>query len=118
MQSYLRFDVSGVSGTLQSAKLRVFAYSGSNDGPAVYTSSSNWTEYGITWSNRPAPTSGAVDDKGYIADNTWVEYNVTPLVSSQGNGTYTFLFMTNSTDGTHFHSRQSAQPPQLVLTTN
>jgi hypothetical protein len=118
MQSYLRFTVSGVSGTVQNARLRVYAYDGTTNGPSVYSSSSSWSETGITWNNRPGLTSGAVDDKGYIATNTWVEYNVTQLVTGSGNGTYTFVLSTTSTDGSHFRSRQGSQPPQLVITTN
>lgn len=122
MQSYLRFSVSGLTGTVQSAKLRVFAYGGSTNGPAVYASSSSWSETAITWNNRPAVTGAPADNRGYIADNTWVEYNVKPLVSSLGNGTYTFVLVTDSYDGTHFYSREAGQighgseVPRLILT--
>jgi len=37
VESYLRFTVSGVLGTVQSAKLRLYNTSGAADGPAVYT---------------------------------------------------------------------------------
>src|SRR5215210_6394142 len=78
IESYLRFSVSGVSGTVSSARLRLYAYNGSVDGPAVYPTSNSWTERGttsgITWNKRPARTGGATDDKSAIAKNSWVEY--------------------------------------------
>lgn len=114
-QSYIRFSISGLSGTVQSAKLRVHSTSqGTKNGPAVYTSGNSWTETGITWSNRPSLTSSAYDNKGAISANTWTEYNVTPLVS--GNGTYTFVLIGDSSDDVIFSSREGSNPPQLVLT--
>src|SRR6266496_6765635 len=58
--------------------------------------------------------TGAVDNKGAIGTSSWVEYNVTSLVS--GNGAYSFVLAADSTDGVKFSSREGATPPQLVLT--
>ena len=115
IESYLRFPVSGVSGTVQSALLRVFSTTdGTRNGPIVYATGSSWSETGITWNNRPAQTSGAIDNQGKIATNTWVEYGVTSLVL--GNGTYSFVLGGNSNDNVIFSSRQGSNPPQLVIT--
>ncbi len=115
IESYLRFTVDNVSGTLQSAKLRVYATSnGTTNGPAVYATSNDWSETKITWNTRLARTSGAADNKGAIGTNSWVEYNVTPIVT--GNGTYSFVLGADSTDGVLFASRETSTPPQLVLT--
>jgi len=114
IESFIRFTVTGISGTVQSARLRVFdTTNGSANGPAVYATGTSWTETGITWNNRPARTSGALDNKGSISPNTWVEYNVTSLVS--GNGTFSFVLAADSTDGAVFSSRQGSQPPQLLV---
>src|SRR5512133_505886 len=108
IESYLRFTVSGTSGTIQTALLRVYSTSNSTrNGPAVYATGSSWTETGITWNNRPARTSGAADNKGSIGTNIWVEYDVTSLVT--GNGTFSFVLAADSTDGVTFSSRQGAQ---------
>jgi hypothetical protein len=117
-QSYLRFAVSGVSGTVSSVKLRVYVgTNGGVDGPPVYTTGNAWTETSLTWTNRPANISGATDDKGRIAANSWVEYDVTPLVT--GNGTYSFNVAGISDDGIDFNSREAANnQPQLVVTSN
>ena len=112
-EGYLMFTVSGVAGSVQSATLRVYSTSGTVDAPAVYATTSSWTEAGITWNTRPAPTSGVLDDKGAIATGVWVEYNITPLVT--GDGTYSFVLVTTSTEAVSFSSREGSQPPQLVL---
>jgi hypothetical protein len=118
MESYLRFRLSGAFGALASAKLRVYATTGTVNGPAVYSTASSWSETGITWSNRTARTSGATDDKGAISAGSWVEYDVTSLVSGD-NQAYSFILATASVDGITFKSRQAADPtrrPELVLT--
>jgi hypothetical protein len=115
LESFIQFSVTGISGTIQNAKLRVHTTTnGSANGPAVYSTGTSWTETGIKWNNRPARISGAVDNKGSIPSNTWVEYNVTSLV--QGNGTLSFVLAADSTDAVTFSSRQGSQPPQLVIT--
>lgn len=115
IESYIRFTVSGVSGVIQNARLRVYSTSdNTRDGPAAYATSNTWTETGITWNNRPSRTSGANDNKGSIASNTWVEYNVTSLVA--GNGTFSFVLAEGSQDDIRFSSREGNNPPQLVIT--
>jgi len=117
LESYLRFTVSGTSGTVQSALLRVYSTTDSTrNGPAIYATGSSWSETGITWNNRPARTSGAADNKGSISKDTWVEYNVTVLVT--GNGTYSFVLAGDSNDDIIFSSREGSNPPQLVVTFN
>ena len=100
IESFLRFTVGGVTGSVQSAKLRLFNYNGTADGPAAYSTGNSWVESTINWNTRPLRTSGATDDKGAVATNSWVEYNVTPLVT--GNGTYSFTVAGPSTDGVDF----------------
>jgi len=107
--------VSGVSGPVKSAKLRVYAFSNTADGPAVYASGNSWSETGVTWNNRPVNISGATDDKGSISTNSWVEYDVTPLVT--GNGTHSFNLSSISSDGIDLYSREAtSNQPQLAVT--
>jgi hypothetical protein len=116
--SFIRFTASGISGPIQSAKLRVFCTTnGTANGPAAYLANSTWTEFGtggINWNNQPVLESTAFDNKGSIAANSWVEYDVTALVT--GDGTYTFALVADSSDGIVFSSREGTTPPQLVVT--
>jgi Calcineurin-like phosphoesterase len=115
IESFIRFVVTDVPGPIQSARLRVYVTdNGTQDGPAVYGTDSSWDESSITWSNRPAPTSDALDNKEQLGTNSWVEYDVTPLVA--GTGTFSFVLVADSSDGVTFSSREGDQPPQLVLT--
>lgn len=109
----LKFSVSGITGTIQSAILRVYSTSSTVDGPTVYATGTSWTETGITWATRPARTSSVLDDKAAIATGVWVEYNLTAQVT--GNGTYSFVLVPTSTDAVSFSSREGTQPPQLIL---
>ncbi len=113
-ETYVRFTVSGLSGAVQQATLRLFATDGTTNGPAANLAGNEWTETGITWNTKPALISAGVDDKGAIAANTWVEFNVTSLVT--GNGTYTFTFPPVSSDGVTFTAREAGtNGPQLVI---
>ncbi len=116
--SFIRFATTGISGSIQSVKLRVFCTTnGTANGPATYLADSNWVESGtggITWNTQPALLSGALDNKGTIAIDSWVEYDVTSLVT--GNGTFTFALVADSTDGVTFSSREGTTAPQLVVT--
>jgi hypothetical protein len=115
-ESYLRFSVSGISGSIVSAKLRLFATNGTTNGPELHTAPNTWDETSITWNTRPAPDAATIDDKGSIPVNTWAEYDATPVIT--GNGTYTFNLHPTSSDGVDFvsHDGVPENRPQLVLT--
>jgi len=114
VESYVSFALSGLSGTVRHATLRVWASSGTGDGPIVTPTTTGWTETGITWANKPPSTGEAIADVAGISTGTWIELDVTNTVA--GNGTYAFRLLGDSTDGVDFHSREGANDPQLVVT--
>ena len=67
--SYLRFDVS--RGERARAEGHAAAVGtgngGTQDGPSVQTTGTSWSETGLTWNNRPAPSGGVLDDKGALS---------------------------------------------------
>ena len=108
-ETYFKFNLTGITGTVQAAKLKVFdSNDASNNGPAVYQAGNSWTETGITWANRPARIGTASDNKVQIPIGTWVEYDVVPLVA--GNGEVTFVLVGDSTDGANFASKEYTDP--------
>jgi PKD repeat protein len=117
-ESYVRFRVSGVTGTIQSAKLGLRALNnGTVDGPALFTASSTWSQSTITWLNRPARDTAVIGDVGAIASNANVEYDVKPVVT--GDGIVTFALIGTSGDGVDFASRESSDAtkrPRLIVT--
>jgi hypothetical protein len=114
-ETYLRFAVMGLTRPVVSAKLRVFNTNPSSHGPAVYAAGATWNEHGVTWANRPARKGSAVVTAGPVPLDTWVELDVTPLVS--GNGTVSLALVPTGTDGADFRSREAgSRAPELVVT--
>lgn len=121
-RSYLKFSVSGVSGTVQRATLRWYVVDGSNMGGAVFAVSNNyagsgtaWVETGIKWNNAPALSGSALATRGSVNSNTWVEYDVTAAVN--GNGTFSFGLASTLSDSLRANADESASNrPELVLT--
>lgn len=117
VESLLSFGVTGIAGPVDSARLRVYATSGTVDGPAIRTVGSGWTESTATWNNTRSLVAGAgpvLDDEAGVAAGSWVEYDVTSAV--QADGSYSFWLSSASTDGIDLSSREaSANRPQLVV---
>ncbi|MFJ2082605.1 DNRLRE domain-containing protein [Micromonospora chokoriensis] len=119
-RSFLRFTVSGVSGTVTSAKLRLRTISGNSGSDAGGTfrqmSNTTWSETGTTWNNQPTIDGATLGTVGAVSGNTWYEVDVTAAVT--GNGTYSFGATSASGDGAYYDTRESgADAPQLVVTT-
>jgi len=111
-RSYLQFSVTGLGGTVTNAKLRLFAYDGTDSGGTAYSVTTGWTESGtgsITWNNAP-PLGASLGSVGNVPINTWAEYDVSDAVA--GNGTFAFAVANVSTDSPYFRSRESTASPQ------
>ena len=116
--SYLRFDVSGLpsGSTVTSAKLRLYVSNETPDGPGVRNINTGWEENTVTWNTRPSIDETAiVSDLGAITLGRWVEMNVTPMIT--GNGAFNIALTQPHSDGSGFHSREGANKPQLIVTT-
>jgi len=111
--SYLKFDVTGLSGSVVSAKLRLFATASNSTGILVYSSDSGWTETGINWNN--APLLGALQgSSGAIAQNTWVEITL-PNSLFTLNQAYTLVLVGQTSQSAYFSSKEGTNKPQLIL---
>ncbi|RLK61671.1 DUF7594 domain-containing protein [Actinokineospora cianjurensis] len=122
-RAFLRFTVSGVTGQVTGAKLRVHTddVSGSNS-PAGGTfralSSTSWSETGTTWANQPTIDGATLGTLGAVSRNAWYEVNVGAVVT--GNGTYSIAISSTNSDGADYDSRESgsATAPQLIVSTD
>jgi glucose/arabinose dehydrogenase/chitodextrinase len=116
-ESYLRFQLAGITGRVVSAQLRLTSTTdGTKDGPALFRVGGDWTESAITWSSRPPRDAQPVSDVGPIPLGTVAEWDAKPLVS--GDGTLDVGLIPNFNDNVDFGSREHAEPakrPQLVV---
>ncbi len=122
--SYLKFVVSGVSGSVQSATLRLRVSAGSSDGSAdggsVYlvgndfsTAASPWSEQILTAGNAPLISGPALSSAGRVSTGGEVALDVTSAVA--GNGTFSFGIQNASGDLVRYESRESESAPKLVV---
>ncbi len=117
LQSYLRFDVQGLSGTVTQATLLIFANSASTSGVVANSVSDNtWTETTITYNNAP-PLGAALASSGPFGTGVWITMDVTSYIT--GNGTYNLGLMTPGSTAVSLASRESgANAPQLIIETS
>jgi hypothetical protein len=115
--SYLLFDVTGISGTVQSARLSLDVVNQSSSGGTVHFISNNsWDENAATFDTRPDIDGPALDTAGAVAVGDILEFDVTPAVG--GNGVYSFAIVPNSNNRVEYRSREdSINPPVLIITT-
>jgi PKD repeat protein len=114
-QSFLKFDLSALSGAPVSARLRLYVSDESNSGGSVYLVSNAWTETELTWSNKPALPASPLATAGNAPVSTWLEFDVSAAVL--GPGVVSFALNSTSTNSVFFWSREGSQPPQLVVQT-
>jgi PKD repeat protein len=113
-RSYVKFDVAGISGQINSAVLRVFSTDGGPDAGGVWKTSNAWTETGLTWNTAPAPTGSQLDGGGLIGDNVWREFDVTSAVTAQG--IVSFYMASPNSNSVYWSTKEGVEPPQLVVT--
>jgi acid phosphatase type 7 len=115
INSYVRFNLSGLSGPVNRARLRIYANSASNSVISVSgVNDNNWIETGITYVNAPAMGSVVVTSNP-VAARTWQEMDVTSLVS--GNGLVSFGLRTAGSTAINLAGRESGvNAPQLLVT--
>ena len=116
INSYLRFDVQGLTGSITSATLRVWAGTTNSigiDGAGV--SDNSWGETTITFNN--APAAGAVlGSSGATTAEAWAEIDVISFVT--GDGLVSFMISTSDAGRISFDSREATNDPELVIVTS
>ncbi len=116
--SYLRFDLSGVVGTLQSVTLRLYAEArGSHGCNVLPVADSTWGETTITWNNAPAPGAQVASCANFTA-GSWVDVDLSGANLVTGDGSLSLAITDPSNTATRFSSREGTNAPQLVVVTN
>jgi hypothetical protein len=116
INSYLRFNVQGLSGSVTSATLRVYANSASSQGYQVRSVSDNpWGETTIDYNNAP-PAGSLLGSSGAFNAGNWITVDVTSYIT--GNGDINLALTPLSNTAISLASRQSgANAPQLIIET-
>ncbi|MEZ4519836.1 MAG: DNRLRE domain-containing protein [Chloroflexota bacterium] len=123
--SFFKFDVASVQGTVKRATLRLYVIDNSYDGGDFFPVSPNkagtntpWTESNLNWNNAPAITGTPLGQIGATQVNTWVDVDVTWAVTdaiANQNGLLSLALHNNAGDQATYSSREGANPPQLVI---
>ena len=113
--SFLKFSVSGVTGAVSSAKLRLYVVQQSPSAGNVFpVADTSWAEGTITWATSPTIGSTRIGQGGPASLGTWIEIDLGSAIS--GNGTVSLALVGASNTAAWLSSREGANPPQLVLT--
>ncbi len=114
-RSYLEFNVTGITGTVNSVTLRLFTTDASSNVQTVASVDPNaWAENTLNWNNKPA--FGTV--RGSSAVNTAGAYNEISLSPAMitGNVPISIGIQSASSNSAIFNSKEAAaNPPQLVI---
>jgi hypothetical protein len=113
--AYLKFSVSGVSGTVTSAKLKIRTEDDDIDDTSVYAVSGSWDEDTLCWNNDDLAWGNLLDTISDIDEDTWYEFDVSDEVD--GNGTYTLGLKTTQDAGKlDWCSKETTYVPVLEVT--
>lgn len=113
-RTFMRFALTGITGSITSATLRIFVVDAGNGG-AVYTSSdTSWAEDEPTYDD-PVPRDGILAGSFPTTwiPPSWIQADVTSAVT--GDGPITFVVEPTGSNGTDFESRESSHAPELVV---
>ncbi|MEO5577369.1 MAG: Ig-like domain-containing protein [Gaiellaceae bacterium] len=115
-RGYVRFNVSGVTGTVAKAWLRLYSLKSHPTGFEVRGVADNsWQESTLSYLNAPPASDSVTALSGPFATNSWLSLDVTPLV--RGDGTYSFALTSASMSYFTLATRERglARAPQLVV---
>ncbi|MBO9635177.1 MAG: cellulase family glycosylhydrolase [Chitinophagaceae bacterium] len=128
-ESYLRFDLSTVTGTVSAATLRVYGKVDLTTVPSVpigvyAVANTTWSESALTWNNKPA--SGAGLDTNTVTNTAYayITWDVTNYVQSEIAAAHNKVSFAMKSLVAHdprvfWNSKEfGSNPPQLVVQTS
>jgi hypothetical protein len=111
--SYLKFNVTGLSAPPVSVRLRLFVTDGGPAGGTLHDVADGWSESTINWNNAPAIGGSSIATLGTVPSGQWRELDITSYVT--GNGIYSIGIKTTNGNSVIFSSSEGANPPHLVI---
>ncbi len=116
---YLKFSLSGVTGSVGSVKLRLYVTDPSVATESIFViSDNNWTETGITYNNAPPiPTGTPAGSVTAPAAGAYIDITLDPTTVSSSTTTLSLAVKSSAGDSLIFSSREDpTNKPQLVVT--
>lgn len=115
---YLRFPAPPGPVTKAVLRVRAHAYASASGGSGVIhgVADTTWSETTMTWATRPAFAPQAYGVAATVTEDSFVEWDVTPLVAA---GTVNFAIVSTDPNGAHFKTKEAqggVDAPKLVLT--
>ena len=116
--AYLKFDTSGISGTVSAVTLRLFVTDAAASVVSVYVvPDSGWTQTGITYNNAPAIPDPAVGSTKSAPAGAYVSITLEPTSVTPGAPALTLGLKNAGSDSFVVSSREAASnTPELVVT--
>ena len=126
--TYLRFDLSKVTGKISGAKLRLYGgregTNSSSSDSAYGVADTAWSETGLTWNNKPA-LGGKISTATVTSAQKYYEWDVTAYLQAQQAAGAKLVSLAVTMDSLpadglrdNFNAREAAgSPPQLSVTT-
>jgi PKD repeat protein len=112
-RSYLAFNVSGLAQPPASVRLRLFTTDSSSDGGTLYRVTTPWAENTVTWNSQPLREATPLAQVGPVVAGSWAEVDLTGVVT--GNGTYSWVLISDSNNAAIFSSSEGSLSPELVI---
>ena len=114
LNSYIRFQATGIVGTIVSARLRIHVLRGNPEGLFVHSVSSGWDERTLTYNTQP-DLGSVVGVSGPVADETWFEVSLSILPGK--DGILNLALTSAHRKAIRLYSRESPTPPRLIVET-
>lgn len=120
--AFLKFDLSGISGPIYNARLRLNVTNTPPDtaqNSLHFVADDAWSEASITWSNQPAAGMLLENKEVPLVSGQWLECDVTNIVNNElaGDGVLSFRLSESTMDNLYaFASKEEGGgfAPQIV----
>lgn len=113
--AYLRFYVAGLEGkTVTGVRLRLYQDDVTKMGGRVHAmADTGWSE-AMTFNTQPAVSGPQLAAFGAVSQGAWYEVSL-GAGAVTGDGAVAFALTSDNTNGAKWSSRESANPPQLLV---
>ncbi len=121
-ESYLKFEIQGLNGTVANAKLWLYVTtllqvdgSSFTGGKVARMQDTSWQETSVTYNSRPRIDGPVLATLSQVKAGQWYAFDVTAAIT--GNGLMSLGLMGGSRNGVYYTSREVTETaPQLVVT--